>query len=63
MQMSRHLDWLEQMHTLHYSVEILYVVTGYQITQLRDGEETGKVAEGPTLEDAINIAMAEGWTV
>lgn len=59
----KQLAWLEKMHTLHYSVEILYVVTGYQITQLRDGEETGKSAEGETLEDAINIAIAEGWTV
>ncbi len=61
--MSKHLDWLEQMHTLHYSVEILYVVTGYQITQLYDGSETGRVAEGETLEEAIDTAINDGWTV
>ncbi len=61
--MSKHLDWLEQMHTLHYSVEILYVVTGYRITQLYDGNETGCVAEGETLEEAIDTAINDGWTV
>lgn len=29
--MSYHLQWLESMHTLHGSVEILDVVDGYQI--------------------------------
>lgn len=61
--MIKHLEWLEEMHTLHYSIEILYVVVGYRITQLRDGEETGRVAEGPSLAAAIDIAIKEGWTV
>lgn len=55
------LEWLESMHTLHYSVSILYVVDGYQIQQCRYGEEIGDPIHGETLNDAIDLAMAAGW--
>ena len=57
----KRIEWLESMHTLHYSVSILYVVDGYQIQQCRDGEEIGEPIHGETLSDAIDLAIAAGW--
>lgn len=59
--MSRHIEWLEDMHTLHYCVEILYVVDGYQLQQTRDGSDVGEPVRGETLEKAIDAAIAAGW--
>lgn len=59
--MSYHLQWLESMHTLHGSVEILYVVDGYQIQRKFDDSEVGEPIKAQTLEDCIDIAIASGW--
>ena len=59
--MSCHLQWLESMHTLHGSVEILYVVDGYQIQRKFDDSEVGEPIKAETLEDCIDIAIASGW--
>lgn len=59
--MSYHLQWLESMHTLHGSVEILYVVDGYQIQRMFDDSEVGDPIKAETLEDCIDIAIASGW--
>lgn len=59
--MSYHLKWLESMHTLHGSVEILYVVDGYQIQRKFDDSEVGEPIKAQTLEDCIDIAIASGW--
>lgn len=56
--MSYHLQWLESMHTLHGSVEILYVVDGYQIQRKFDDSEVGEPIKAKTLEDCIDIAIA-----
>ncbi len=59
--MSYHLQCLESMHTLHGSVEILYVVDGYQIQRKFDDSEVGDPIKAKTLEDCIEIAIASGW--
>ncbi|QAY00275.1 hypothetical protein KGB42_gp65 [Salmonella phage Seszw_1] len=59
--MSYHLQWLESMHTLHGSVEILYVVDGYQIQRKFDDSEVGEPIKAETLEDCIDTAIASGW--
>lgn len=59
--MSYHLQWLESMHTLHASVEILYVVDGYQIQRKFDDSEVGEPIKAKTLEDCIEVAIASGW--
>lgn len=59
--MSYHLQWLESMHTLHGSIEILYVVDGYQIQRKFDDSEVGEPIKAQTLEDCIDIAIASGW--
>ena len=59
--MSYHLQWLESMHTLHGSVEILYVVDGYQIQRKFDDSEVGEPIKAQTLEDCIDIAITSGW--
>lgn len=59
--MSYHLQWIESMHTLHGSVEILYVVDGYQIQRKFDDSEVGEPIKAKTLEDCIDIAIASGW--
>lgn len=59
--MSYHLQWLESMHTLHGSVEILYVVDGYQIQRKFDDSKVGEPIKAKTLEDCIDIAIANEW--
>jgi hypothetical protein len=53
------LDWLENNHTLHKSVEIVYVVDGYQVCLLHeDGvTELSPKFEGHDLRSAIDEAM------
>lgn len=54
------LDWLERQHTLHRSVDVLYVVDGYQVTITYDDEPIrGKEWHGETLRDAFAAAMKE----
>lgn len=45
------LEWLESMHTLHYSVDAWYVVDGYEAHVMRDGNEVVSF-HGETLRDA-----------
>jgi len=55
---AKRLDWLERHHTLHDSVETLYVVDGYQVQILRDNYlGIGKAFHGATLRAAIDAAM------
>jgi len=58
------LDWIEQQHTLHKTVEFTYMVMGYEVQLMYDGNEVGKPFEGKTLRDAIDLAMKyEGYLV
>lgn len=53
------LDWIEAMHTLHGSVEFLYVVDGYEVSITKDdGNSWTLLGSGPTLRDAIKEAIA-----
>jgi len=52
------LDWLEEINTLHRSVEFLYEVDGYQVTIVWDGEPISPDFHGATLEQAIDAAIA-----
>ncbi len=56
---SPRLKWLEDNHTLHRSVEILYVVDGYEVTVMHeDGvTELSPRFRGETLAAAIDSAM------
>lgn len=54
---SDRIDWIEENHTLHRTVEFLYVVTGYTVTILYDDEPIGWDFRGETLRDAIDAAM------
>ena len=47
------LDWLEETHTLHKSVEFTYVVDGFTAELLRDGTAIAE-AHGETLRDALD---------
>ena len=53
------LDWLEANHTLHQSVEITYVVDGYDVVLLHeDGiSELSPRFHGDDLREAIDKAM------
>lgn len=50
------LDWLERMHTLHTTVEALYVVDGYRVQILYD-EDACFEFHGDSLRDAYTKAM------
>lgn len=51
------LDWLERSNTLHQSVELLYVVDGYEVQLIRDDGATCCVsARGESLRSAIDAA-------
>lgn len=52
------LQWLQDRHTLHQQVEILYVVDGYELTFTWDGEPFAGPYHGETLIDAISRAEA-----
>jgi hypothetical protein len=52
------LDWLAAAHTLHNSVEILYVVDGYTVDVMHhDGATCHKSSHAETLREAIDAAM------
>lgn len=51
------LDWLEAAHTLHNSVEILYVANGYNVDIMHhDGATCHKSLHGATLREAMDFA-------
>lgn len=51
------LEWLERWHTLHYRVEMLYVVDGYEVTITYDDTPVpGCSWKQPTLYDALREA-------
>ena len=55
------LDWLERNHTLHQSVEIIYVVDGYEV-QIVDEDGFTNLSpafHGADLRSAIDSAIAE----
>lgn len=56
----KRIDWLEDNHTLHQKVEILYVVDGYQVTLMHEDGFTEKSPrfEGHDLRAAIDEAMS-----
>lgn len=56
-----YIEWLESMHTLHGKVEILYVVSGYQIQRTFDDSDIGEPIIEKTLSDCTQRAVAENW--
>ena len=54
------IKWLEDNHTLHTSVEILYVVDGYEVTVMHEDGVTpiSKTYHGDTLLSAIDQARS-----
>jgi hypothetical protein len=52
------LDWIENFHSLHYSLEFCYVVDGYETEMLRDGNHVA-TAHGKTLRESIVKVMTE----
>lgn len=50
------IDWLERMHTLHRTVEILYVVDGYNVSVCYNDTLLVEV-RGDSLRSAIDNAM------
>lgn len=55
------IQWLEDMHTLHGVVEMLYVVDGYQLTYMYHDSQIGEPVHGETLSSAIDSAINSGW--
>lgn len=53
------LDWLQAQLTLHRTVAMLYVVDGYIVQHMEDGDEVSDVFKGATLADAIDAAMRQ----
>lgn len=56
---AKRLDWLERMHTLHQSVEILYVVDGYEVIVMHEDGITklSETVHGDSLRTAIDAAL------
>lgn len=55
---SERLDWYQAQHTLHKSLEVLYVVDGYELSVMaEDGERVVATYRGETLRDAIDQAI------
>lgn len=52
------LAWIEQNSTLHRSVDILYVVDGYEVSISHDGEPLPGTWRGETLLAAVQSASA-----
>lgn len=51
------LDWYESQHTLHYWLELLYVVDGYELSRSRDGNIQWAV-QADNLRAAIDAALS-----
>lgn len=54
------LAFIERHTTLHKSVSLAYVVTGYQATVTFDDEEIVPPFEAPTVREALNGLMQGG---
>ena len=55
---AKRLDWLEAKHTLHRSVEIVYVVDGYTVQEVHENYlGLYEPVHGETLRAAIDAAM------
>jgi len=50
------IEWIERHTTLHTTVSMLYVVDGYEVTLLWDGNPISPVFHGETLLEALNAA-------
>lgn len=48
------LDWLEKWYTLHHTVEALYVVDGYEVSIMHDGNLKFGPFKGETLREAYS---------
>lgn len=55
------LKWIEKHSTLHTSVDILYVIDGYQVRVTHEGSYTpnGRSFQGETVEEACALAIRE----
>ena len=53
------LDWFESRHTLHTSIECLYVVDGYELEIFHDFRPPQKPIWGVSLRAAIDAAIAK----
>ena len=54
------LNWLESQYGLHRELEITYVVDGYEVEIVYDGNPTnGKLYRGDSLRVAITRAMSD----
>lgn len=55
---SERLDWYQAQHTLHRSLEVLYVVDGYELSIMADdGDRVLATYKSETLRDAIDQAI------
>lgn len=54
------LDFLERHHTLHKTVEFLYVVDGYEATVMWDDEPMSPTFKGETLRETLTDMMQGG---
>jgi hypothetical protein len=50
------LDWYEDQHTLHYGLELTYVVDGFTLEYIQDTGNTKYQVQGVSLRDAIDKA-------
>jgi hypothetical protein len=59
---ARRLDWIEAQLTLHSDVEMLYVVDGYEVQHIvqGDGAIVTTCAHGEDLRAAIDAAIQRG---
>lgn len=51
------IQWYEDQHALHYGLELLYVVDGYQLTCVMDSDLVAWQVEAPTLSACIDLAV------
>lgn len=49
------VDWLEKQYTLHYGIEFLYVVDGYEGQRYRDGHPVGRAYHSQSLKGVIAL--------
>lgn len=56
-------SWLDNVHTLHYSVEVAYVVDGYEGRIVRDGEHIDSLPpeHGEGVIEVYEKLMAKWW--
>lgn len=56
---AKRLAWYESKHTLHNSLELLYVVDGYELSVMeQDSQHLVATYWGKTLAECIDNAMA-----